>query len=198
MKKLFFIRHSKDQEGFRGGWSKNGLTDEGVQLAKTFAQDFSKKNPSISLLISSDLPRSLETAIIIGKALSIEVQSAIEWREINNGEIAGLPNTLVEEKYPGLYFRSLDMQQCYPSGESPQQFYDRICSAFDGLLKRFESLPESSQVLVVTHGGVISIIKHIILEKEWNNKIPLTGISNLHCLELNFIKNKWIPIEGCL
>jgi broad specificity phosphatase PhoE len=57
--------------------------------------------------ISSDLPRALETAAIISRAVGVPMIQSAEWREVNNGVLAGMKNAEVEAQWPGLYWRAL-------------------------------------------------------------------------------------------
>lgn len=65
---IYFVRHGKDEEGFRGGWSQRGLTDEGknqcIKLANHLYEHKGKFN--FTRIISSDLNRAKETAFYIG------------------------------------------------------------------------------------------------------------------------------------
>ena len=53
-----------------------------------------------------------------------------EWREFNNGILAGMLNTEALQKYLGLYFNTIQMDEQYPNGESPLEFYCRIKDAY--------------------------------------------------------------------
>lgn len=63
-----------------------------------------------------------------------------------------------KDKYSGLYFSSLDIDDHYPNGESPKEFYNRVCSAFFKLLEN----NQGKKILLVTYGGVITIILALI------------------------------------
>lgn len=68
------------------------------------------------------MQRALDTANEIARALSLPVESSQSWRETNNGVIAGMPHEIANERYPGLYFSELRMDERFPGGESPQDF----------------------------------------------------------------------------
>lgn len=55
--KLFFVRHGKDDENFRGGWSNLGLMPEGAEQAKRLATLLKEKKEEygIKKILSSDL-----------------------------------------------------------------------------------------------------------------------------------------------
>ena len=98
----------------------------------------------------------------------------MDFREVNNGDLAGLDNHIAEEKYPNLYWRKLDWEEHYPHGESPKEFYERISNAWDNLRKTL--IDYDKNVLLVTHGGVINVIKCITNESEYSNKQKYQGV----------------------
>ena len=90
MVKIIFVRHGKDDDRYRGGWSDLDLIPEGEEQAKRLAK-YLKKNENvfhISSIISSDLRRALTTATYIGDELKISIRKDSELREINNGDLA--------------------------------------------------------------------------------------------------------------
>ena len=168
--KLIFVRHGKDADGYRGGWSKLPLIPEGIEQAERLAAHI-KENAcvyGITRILASDLPRAMATAERVACALGLEVQMEPGLRETNNGELAGMPNDIALERYPGLFFSSLDMDEPYPGGESPREFFLRIEAWFSAFCAGCAD--EEGNVLVVTHGGVINVIYHLVKGMEWSNK----------------------------
>lgn len=165
--KLYFVRHGKDNDRYRGGWSNLDLTPKGIEQAKHLARYLKENNNeyNITQIISSDLTRATTTANIIANELQLPIQKEFSLREINNGDLAGILNETAFQKYPGLFFSSLDMNETYPNGESPNDFYQRIKNWFyDFCTENIED-----NVLIVTHGGVINIIYHLIKGIDGNN-----------------------------
>jgi broad specificity phosphatase PhoE len=78
--------------------------------------------------------------MILAKKLNLHVQLSAAWRETNNGFLAGMPNSEAEEKYPGLYFSSLEMDEKYPGGESPIKNFKRIKHIFESLCNEIQLL----------------------------------------------------------
>lgn len=79
-----------------------------------------------------------------------------------------------KERYPGLFFSSLRMDECYPGGESPVLFRNRVEKAFIKLLEE----NRNKKILLVTHGGVITVILCLIHGIEFSNLLkimPPTG-----------------------
>ena len=160
---IYLMRHGADCSDRYGGWSRYGLTDTGrsqVHLAKN-----SLLGKGISKLYSSDLTRARETAQIVAEALSLEITYLPQFRESNNGLLAGMLKTEAAERYPGVYWNTLGWTERWPGGESPEEFYNRIQLAW----YEFKKQVGKDNVLLVSHGGVMNII--LCLE----NGIPYTN-----------------------
>ena len=160
---IYLMRHGADPSDRYGGWSAYGLTEEGrsqVHNAKSCLY-----NKGITQIYSSDLVRAKETAEIVANALSLEIIYLPQFRESNNGLLAGMLKSEAVEKYPGVYWNALDWTETWPKGESPEQFFRRIqCAWYD-----FKEQIGKNNVLLVSHGGVMNII--LCLE----NGIPYTN-----------------------
>lgn len=188
--KILFVRHGKDDSSYRGGWSVMDLTDEGRMQAAKLA-DFlytQKKDLNISEIVSSDLPRAVSTAKAISDKLKIPFRVDEQLREMNNGELVGMKNEAAAVKYPGLFFSTLEMDEKYPNGESPNEFFDRIRNWFFNFISMYGKLGRN--IIVVTHGGVINIVYHIVNEMEWSNKSKPFKVSNcsIHILNTKTMK----------
>ena len=175
--RIFFIRHGKDDGNYRGGWSDMPLVDEGKEQVKKLAEFLERKKDEykIEKIISSDLLRTKQTTEIINEKLKVPVEYTDKLREMNNGKIAGMLNADVEKLYPGLYYNTLRMDERYPEGESPIEFYSRITRDFEKIV---DENKECKNIMVVTHSGVINIIYRYINNMEWSNKIKSIKISN--------------------
>ena len=116
--KIIFVRHGKDDDRYRGGWSSLDLVAEGVAQAKQLSHHISENREyyQITKLISSDLQRTLTTAGYISEVLDMPIQKEPMLRETNNGVLAGMLNTEASDRYPGLFFSSLKMDEPYPIG----------------------------------------------------------------------------------
>ncbi|MGZ9583718.1 histidine phosphatase family protein [Paenibacillus marinisediminis] len=185
--KIYLVRHGMDEEGFRGGWSQRGLIEQGIIQSKKLGEHLhnNDKHYRISTIISSDLPRAVETTREIERSLNIKGAYLEEWREMNNGALAGMPNTEAEVQFPGVYFNTLRMDTPFPGGETPMNFYNRICKSFDELCMKIEHQELESNVLLVTHGGVINVLYYYLNGREWTNKSEFYPIDNtsVHSVE---------------
>lgn len=185
--KLVFVRHGKDDDRYRGGWSMLDLVPEGVEQAKQLAKHLKDNNDvyQIAHIVSSDLTRTLTTANHISSELKIPVEKEPQIRETNNGVLAGMPNDLALEQYPGLFFSSLNMDEAYPDGESPNDFYMRIKKWFLEFTSNCHN--REGNVLVITHGGVMNVVYHLAKGIAWNNKNRAfqAGYCSIHILNVD-------------
>lgn len=184
--KIFIIRHGQDDDSVRGGWSDSPLTETGVRQSIELANEIHnnvERKYNIGRIFSSDIIRARQTANIIAEKLNLPVCLMPEFREVNNGDLAGLDNHIAEEKYPELYWRNLEWKEHYPNGESPNEFYDRVSYAWLNFKQSLVSYDKN--VLLVTHGGVINIIKCIENGTKYSNKEKYQGIPSAKiCFEL--------------
>ena len=189
---LLFVRHGKDSDQHRGGWSQLDLLPEGKREAKTLADYLvqHKEDYHFTKIITSDLKRTETTATILAEALQLPLEKESALRETNNGDLAGMLNSEADQKFPHLYFRSLAMDEHYPNGESPREFYQRIKTWFQRFLQENDDSDETQ--IVVTHGGVINIIYHLVNQIEWTNKSNLFHVK--HC-SISLLNTKTLVFE---
>lgn len=160
---IYLMRHGADPSDRLGGWSPYGLTETGIKQVN--AAKYELKGKGITQIYASDLTRAKETAEIVADGLGLKIVYLPQFREANNGLLAGMLKTEAAEKYPGVYWKALDRTEKYPCGESPEEFYHRIKNAWYA----FKEQTDGENVLLVSHGGVINII--LCLE----NGIPYTN-----------------------
>lgn len=182
---IYLVRHGQDDDTYRGGWSNHALTSKGIQQSENLAIElYNNKNKyNITKIYSSDLIRAQQTAKILADKIDIPIHFMSEFREVNNGDLAGLKNEIANIKFPNLYWRKLEWDEHYPNGESPKEFYERIKSAWNKLIKSEKN--NKGNIILVTHGGVINIIKSIILNQEYSNKIRYEGIESASLIPIN-------------
>ena len=165
----YLVRHGKDDDSLRGGWSTTPLTEEGIAQMQALAHCLAVELQSnIAQVFTSDLLRAKQSAEIIAQRTNASVVLLPQFREVNNGLLAGMNNADAATKWPGLFWNTLDWDQCYPDGESPHLFYDRIHSAWHRFVDQVQK--QGEDVVLVTHGGVINLILHIVNGLEYSNK----------------------------
>ena len=158
------MRHGADPSDRYGGWSAYGLTEIGREQVHNAKSNL--RNKGITEIYSSDLTRAKETAEIVAEELSLEITYLPQFRESNNGLLAGMLKTEAVQKYPGLYWSALDWTETWPKGESPKQFFERIQSAWYDFKKQVGD----RNVLLVSHGGVMNVILCLENGIQYTNK----------------------------
>jgi broad specificity phosphatase PhoE len=122
------------------------LTEEGREQARAAAEllagiDFDR-------LITSGLPRTLETARIVAPAH--EPESWPELREIESGRLGEIPEDELEAAFVEAWRDVVPEETRFLGGETIASLLDRVLPAVDRLLAD----PEWDVVLAVLHGGV--------------------------------------------
>ncbi len=140
----YFFRHGEDDECYVGGWGRTSLTSNGINQVKSVRNLL--LNYDIKRIVSSDLVRARETAILINELLDVDVIYSSLLREINKGILNGIELTLAMEKYRE-YLNMIDIRKKYPLGESLLDFYERV-----------KSLEEEDNTLYITHRGFINMM----------------------------------------
>ena len=149
---LLIVRHGEavgNREGRLIGQTDAPLSEWGQRQAAAVGTRLSAL--PIERIISSDLPRAMQTAAPLADKLQVQVEAEPGIREIDNGEWEGMMPTEVEGNWPDLWSRYLtgeDVQR--PGGESWADVGRRAVRAV-------ERLTESEQQLIAvfTHGGPI-------------------------------------------
>lgn len=199
---IYLARHGADDESYRGGWSQRGLNTEGYRQSEKLGEYLKDRNSSvfrIARIVSSDLQRALDTANEISRFLDLPVELDAQWREMNNGIIAGMPNEIVNERFPGLYFSSLRMDERYPGGGSPSEFYSRIEGALNRLCEDPLSKSSDENILIVTHGGVINIVYSMLKGIEWSNQSKSFPSAHTSLHRIEHIGGEWkVTLENAV
>lgn len=164
---IHLVRHGEDEKDKLGGWSDSHLTENGKAQILNLVSELDR---DYDLLISSDLVRARESAMIIGKVLGKDFIFDASFRETNNGRLKNLTVEEFQKKYPGMYFSSLRMDECYPGGESPMSFQNRVSKAFLRILEE----NRNKKILLVTHGGVITVILCCVQGLGFSNLLKIT------------------------
>ncbi len=163
----YFLRHGKDDESFVGGWSDGELTEEGRDQIKK-AAIFIKEHLDIRRIISSDLARARETALLINEVLNVKIIYDARLREKNKGVYNGIKVT--DAKKMNANYKMIEN---YPGGECEESFKKRVQDFLSGM---------KENELYITHRGVIkevynqkkeslAVISHASIHKYSRHKI---------------------------
>jgi probable phosphoglycerate mutase len=159
---IYFVRHGQTEwnvQKVSQGWSDNPLNEIGRAQAEKVADEIVKLRPTY--FFCSDLMRARETAEIINKKLNMEIIFDSRLREFGSGRLEGqkkheLPLDIMQDfkKNPHKY-----------GAESLEDVFKRAQSFIKEIVDR-----KLENVLVVSHGGFIVMMRYCELNKEWNEE----------------------------
>ena len=150
---LLLARHGETDWNRERRWQGHAeieLNDTGRAQARRLADELAVDPPS--LVYSSDLSRSRETAEIVAVAIGLPVALDPRLREVDVGEWSGLTWPEVEERFPDGARRRLAGGTGWEHGEAFEAMRDRVTEA----LLELAAGHDGERILVVTHGGPIT------------------------------------------
>ena len=155
--RLYLIRHSEVEGAAAGrllGRTDIRLSERGEEQSRQLAEFLSRGQ--LEHVCCSDLRRARTMADIIAKRSNLEVEESSAWREIDMGEWEGRTMTSLHDGSPELVAQLFNDPSSfvYPNGESFAVFTARVRGAVDQLL----TTHDSSNIALITHGGVCRVI----------------------------------------
>jgi probable phosphoglycerate mutase len=155
--RLILVRHGDAYAGFDGLVSGpngcRGLTDLGQRQAEALGSHAAVTGRlHADVLLSSTLPRAVQTAQIIAPALGFEdFAQRCDLCEILTGDADGLTWDEYETRYGSFNMEAEPERVFAPGGESWTGFHERVRMLLDGLAAEFAD----QTVVAVCHAGVI-------------------------------------------
>jgi broad specificity phosphatase PhoE len=148
---LYLVRHGEtemNEEGLTRGQSDVGLDQHGSQEASDAGTYL--KGKSIGRIISSPLPRAVESADRIGQITGVPVEMDDRFAARDIGDLQGQP---VDEVGPDFEESAENPDEPLPGGgESQEQLDSRVQ---EGILELLQA-PQERPTAIVTHDSVIS------------------------------------------
>lgn len=151
---IYFLRHGLDDERFIGGHSDVPLVSEGVKQVNDASLFIVNNDLVINNIISSDIKRAVQTAMIVNSYLNLNLIKRDFLRELDKGDLTGKSLEYVKKFYSE-FINLKDINKRYPNGESMLDFYERIKENLNLIL-------EVDNSLIVTHRGVINMLYFIL------------------------------------
>ncbi|HEU5486622.1 MAG TPA: histidine phosphatase family protein [Microlunatus sp.] len=154
---LYLIRHGESVANVEpiiaGRHGDAGLTDRGRRQAELLERRLSEQPIPTDVLYASTLPRAVQTAEYVSRALGLPATPEDTIRELDPGIADGLSVAEWRDRFPGLDPGPLaaPFQAFAPEGESWAAFQARVGAALASIIARH---PDET-VVAVTHGGVI-------------------------------------------
>jgi len=156
--RLYLLRHGENPANLSKVFSNRlvdqPLTPKGVLQAEQTADYFAGQG--LDAVYSSPLKRATQTGAIIARRLGLEATVLEAFREIDVGSLEGRPATPADWAFHAQMMQAWfdgDREAAFPEGESYDDLWSRMN---DGLLAATESR-SSQKILVVGHGGIMSI-----------------------------------------
>lgn len=180
--RIYLIRHGETDWNAERRWQgiePTDLNDAGRRQAHALARYLHHRQ--IGAIYSSDLPRALETARILGAAVDVTPVVDVRWREINVGVFQGLTGEEVELRYPEAIaaWRVDDLDYRIPQGESRRDLMTRAYAAWQDMLANNSA---GREVAVVSHGGTIRLLlRRLLGDRVYDGRgaLPNTSITTL-------------------
>jgi broad specificity phosphatase PhoE len=122
------------------------LTAEGREQAAAAARQLA--GITFDRVVTSDLPRTVETARIV--APGVEPESWPELREIESGRLEEIPEDALEAAFVDAWRDVVPEETKFLGGETIGSLLDRVIPA----VERLRADPEWDVLLAVLHGGV--------------------------------------------
>jgi len=187
--KLFLIRHGQTKWNSQGryqGAQDTNLSETGIKQAELAGKYLSKVD--FASFYSSPKKRALQTAKIITAGLNIKINIREDLKELNFGKWEGMTfediNTIYRQDYQN--WLSDPYKNAPTDGESFKVLVERAEREIDKIVNEN---PDSSNVGIVTHGGVIIALLVNWLQipsKCWRSLIQRQGAINVVVIDKKF------------
>lgn len=167
--RVLVLRHGQSEWNALGRWQGQAdppLTTLGRLQARRAAQLLASECPSFDLVISSDLERASVTADLVAEVVGCRTRRVdTRWRENHAGEWQGLTRQEIGAGWPGW----IESDRRPPGFETVESTLARVTSA----LSDISHFHGGGCVLVVSHGGVIRLLRRHLTDTE--HRFPNLG-----------------------
>lgn len=157
---ILLLRHGQTDANAAGvlqGHQPTPLNLLGIRQAHSLAERLGSFRPPVDVLISSDLPRALQTASPIATSCRLKVHVDPQWRERHFGLLEGKPVGHRE------LWRAASGELDPPGAEPTIEMQERVLKALLGLPGKYR---KAKLIAVVTHGGVIRSALRLFMSGE--------------------------------
>lgn len=184
MIRLYLIRHGRQNSPLCN--VDVPLDSAGERQAELVAERL--KNYNIQALYSSNLIRAVQTAEIINRQLLLPYFREEDLREISFGELEGLSDVDIKEKY-GDFIKErakADEDIPCPGGENGEDVYNRVFPVISQIIRSAQT-NNIENVAIVTHGGVIRTLVAGVLGADFAKKLCIAkDLENCSITQINY------------
>ena len=180
--RLVVVRHGETSANTDGVWhgsTDTPLTARGHAQAQRVAAFVAEAYADATALYSSDLERARHTAAPIADALGLEPRLDATLREYDLGRWEGKTYRELHEKHRLWHHMRDDPHYAPHGGESPLA----VTTRFTGALHRIAAAHPEEHIVVVAHGGALSMAFAHLLDGDytrWKRVMDNCAVSELH------------------
>lgn len=178
---LVLVRHGETSANLDGVWhgsTDTPLTARGHTQARRVADRLARDYADAVAVYASDLRRAWDTADPIARSLGLEPRPEAGLREYDLGAWEGKTYRELHEQHRLWDHMRDDPHYAPHGGESPSRVAERIGAA----LSRIGSLHPGDRVVVVSHGGALSLAFGMLLDGDysrWRRVMDNCAVSEL-------------------
>lgn len=154
------------------------LNETGIKQAHLLGRRL--QNYDIDVIYASDLLRTQKTANIINQYINKNIETRIDLREIDMGELHLRDVEELKDEYVDFYnnFDKHEIDMPYPNGECGRDVEKRVMSVIREIIGK-----DIKNTVIVTHGGVIRTLLSVFLglpiENRFNFLMDNCGITSV-------------------
>jgi broad specificity phosphatase PhoE len=178
---LTLVRHGETSANLDGVWhgsTDTQLTERGRRQAERVADFLARRHRDAAALYSSPLVRARDTAGVIASHLGLPLEIDPDLAEYHLGSWEGLTYADLHHKHR-LWDRMKEDPDFAPhGGESPRTVVERLT----GSLRRISARHADQRVVVVAHGGALSMVLAALLDgdySQWKRVMQNCAVSEL-------------------
>lgn len=171
---MLLARHGETDWNREGRWQGHSdvpLNELGREQARELA--YWMRDEPLDVIVSSDLRRAHETALIIAEAKRMAVSTDAGLREIDVGRWGGLTPDEIAARFPGMATHD---------GETNEQHLARVVAAF----RRIAETHRGKRVLVISHGKTLRVIRRHATGR------PVSLLGNCETARLRFDGERFV------
>lgn len=178
---LTLVRHGETSANLDGVWhgaTDTPLTERGHRQAARVAEYLEQVHGDAAALYASDLQRARHTAAPISASLGLELHIDPGLREYDLGRWEGKTYLELHQRLRFWHHIKRDPNHAPHGGESPCQVAGRLA----GTLERLAADHPGERIVVVTHGGALSMALAAVLVGDytrWGRVMDNCAVSEL-------------------
>jgi glucosyl-3-phosphoglycerate phosphatase len=201
IRRLVMLRHGQTEfnaDSRMQGQLDTDLTDLGRAQAIAAAEVLAKRQPL--LIVSSDLCRAYDTAVVLGERTGLKIHVDTRLRETHLGDWQGMTHTQVDDAAPGARIAWRENARWSPhGGESRVDVAARSLPLVTELIEDqtdWGTGGSDRPVVLVAHGGLIAALTAALLAIPVDDWPILGGMGNASWAQLAGHSVEQAPLAG--